>query len=205
MRGILFLSWFLAYFLTNVYTLENPTPTTDWYNSSPDDAHQKEALANGWFKYTSGHWGCKFNYGCLFASPPTEPTLVRPYTSFYLLMYLVGYYLLGQFSSMFGRFAYLGQLGHLAMVTGFAAQHDDSKSKGSSDDWLEVQAAWPHDLWPSGDPNVTPEDAQFMGKRLTWLIVSEGLLIQDDRNTSSNDEAMKMLSLDRQMEFIPTE
>ncbi|KAJ9058713.1 hypothetical protein DSO57_1009546 [Entomophthora muscae] len=117
MRGILFLSWFLAYFLTKVYALEKPTPTTDWYNSSPDDAHQKKSLANGWFKYPFGHWGRKFHYGLLFASPPTEPTLVRPYTLFYLLTYLVGYYLLGQFSSMFGRFAYLGQLGHLAMVT----------------------------------------------------------------------------------------
>ncbi|KAJ9052548.1 hypothetical protein DSO57_1033096 [Entomophthora muscae] len=117
MRGIIFLSWFLAYFLTKVYALENPTPTTDWFNSSPDEAHQKESLANGWFKYPSGHWGRKFHYGRLFATPPTEPTLVRLYASFYLLTYLVGYYLLGQFSSMFGRFAYLGQLGHLAMVT----------------------------------------------------------------------------------------
>ncbi|KAJ9066404.1 hypothetical protein DSO57_1009651 [Entomophthora muscae] len=117
MRGILFLSWFLAYFLSKVLTLENPTPTTDWYNSSPDDSHQKESLANGWFKYPSGHWGHKFHYGRSFSPPPTEPTLVRPYASFYLLTYLVGYYLLGCFSSMFGRFAYLGQLGHLAMVT----------------------------------------------------------------------------------------
>ncbi|KAJ9060102.1 hypothetical protein DSO57_1034441 [Entomophthora muscae] len=117
MKGILSLSWLLDYFLPVVLTLKNPTPTTDWYNSSPDDAHQKESLANGWFKYLSGHWGRKFNYGCSFTSPPVEPTLVRPYASFYLLVYLVGYYLLGQFSSMFGRFAYLGQLGHLAMVT----------------------------------------------------------------------------------------
>ncbi|KAJ9074036.1 hypothetical protein DSO57_1010337 [Entomophthora muscae] len=73
MRRILFLSWFLASFLPVVSTLENPTPTTDWYNSSPDDAHQKESLAHGWFKYPSGHWG--------------------------------------------RRFAYLGHLGHLAMVT----------------------------------------------------------------------------------------
>ncbi|KAJ9056494.1 hypothetical protein DSO57_1032440 [Entomophthora muscae] len=55
MRGILFLSWFLAYFLPVVLALEIPTPTSDWYNSSPDDAHQKEFLANGWFKYPSGH------------------------------------------------------------------------------------------------------------------------------------------------------
>ncbi|KAJ9081939.1 hypothetical protein DSO57_1009643 [Entomophthora muscae] len=116
MRGILFLSWFLAYFLAQVFTLENPTPTTNWYNSSLDDSHQKESLANGWFKYPSGHWGRKFHYGRSFAPPPTEPTLVRPYASFYLLMYLVGYYLLGQFSSMFGRFAYLGHFGHPAMV-----------------------------------------------------------------------------------------
>ncbi|KAJ9082935.1 hypothetical protein DSO57_1000234 [Entomophthora muscae] len=117
MKGILFLSWFLAYFLPVVLALENPTPTTDWYNSSPDDVHQKESLANGWFKYPSGHWGHKFQYGRLFTTPPTEPPLVRPYTSFYLLTYLIGYYLLGCFSSMFGRFAYLGHLGHLAMVT----------------------------------------------------------------------------------------
>ncbi|KAJ9066038.1 hypothetical protein DSO57_1013484 [Entomophthora muscae] len=117
MREILFLSWFLAYFLSKVFTLENPTPKTDWYNSSPDDSYQKESLANGWFKYPSGHWGRKFHYGRSFAPPPTEPTLVRPYASFYLLTYVVGYYLLGQFSSMFGRFAYLGQLGHLAMIT----------------------------------------------------------------------------------------
>ncbi|KAJ9062999.1 hypothetical protein DSO57_1004631 [Entomophthora muscae] len=117
MKGILFLSWFLAYFLPVVLALKNPTPTTYWYNSSPDDAHQKESLANGWFKYLSGHWGRKFHYGCLFTSPPAEPTLVRPYASFYLLVYLVDYYLLGCFSSMFGRFAYLGHLGHLAMVT----------------------------------------------------------------------------------------
>ncbi|KAJ9058744.1 hypothetical protein DSO57_1009083 [Entomophthora muscae] len=117
MRGILFLFWFLAYFLSKVFTLENPTPRTDWYNSSPDDSHQKESLANGWFKYPSGHWGRKFHYGCSSAPPSSEPTLVRPYASFYLLRYLVGYYLLGRFSSMFGRFAYLGQLGHLAMVT----------------------------------------------------------------------------------------
>ncbi|KAJ9088719.1 hypothetical protein DSO57_1039583 [Entomophthora muscae] len=117
MRGILFLSWFLAYFLPVVLALENPTTTTNWYNSSPDDAHQKEALAQGWFKYPSGHWGRKFHYGRLFTAPPTEPTLVRPYASLYLLMYVVVYYLLGCFSYMFGRFAYLGHLGHLAMVT----------------------------------------------------------------------------------------
>ncbi|KAJ9076683.1 hypothetical protein DSO57_1023884 [Entomophthora muscae] len=117
MKGILFLSWFLGYFLPVVLALENPTPTTDWYNFSPDDAHQKESLANGWFKYPSGHWGRKFNYGRSSAPPLSEPTLVRPYASFYLLTYLVGYYLLGQFSSMFRRFDYLGQLGHLAMVT----------------------------------------------------------------------------------------
>ncbi|KAJ9088885.1 hypothetical protein DSO57_1018583 [Entomophthora muscae] len=105
MRGILFLSWFLASFLPVVSTLENPTPTTDWYNSSPDDAHQKESLAHRWFKYPSGHWGRKFQYGCLFTPPPTKPALVRPYASFYLL------------TSMFRRFSYLGHLGHLTMVT----------------------------------------------------------------------------------------
>ncbi|KAJ9079728.1 hypothetical protein DSO57_1032469 [Entomophthora muscae] len=111
--------WFpdiLASFLPVVSTLENPTPTTDWYNSSPDDAHQKESLTHGWFKYPSSHWGRKFQYGYLFTLPHTKPALVRPYASFYLLKYVVGYYLLGWFSSMFGRFAYLGHLGHLAMI-----------------------------------------------------------------------------------------
>ncbi|KAJ9077426.1 hypothetical protein DSO57_1016880 [Entomophthora muscae] len=117
MRGILFLSWFLAYFLPVVSTLENPTPTTDWYNSSPDDTHQKESLAHRWFKYPFSHWGRKFQYGRSFSPPPTKPALVRPYASFYLLTYVVGYYLLGCFSAMFGRFSYLGHLGHLAMVT----------------------------------------------------------------------------------------
>ncbi|KAJ9076722.1 hypothetical protein DSO57_1023468 [Entomophthora muscae] len=117
MRGILFLFWFLASFLPVVSTLENPTPTADWYNSSSDDAYQKESLAHRWFKYPSGHWGRKFQYSCLFTLPPTKPALVRPYASFYLLMYVVEYYLIGWFSSMFGRFAYLGHLGHLAIVT----------------------------------------------------------------------------------------
>ncbi|KAJ9072540.1 hypothetical protein DSO57_1026395 [Entomophthora muscae] len=117
MREILFLLWFLASFLPVVSVLENPTPTTDWYKSSPDDAHQKESLAHGWFKYPSGHWGRKFHYGHLFTPPPAEPALVRPYASFYLLTYVMGYYLLGRFSYIFGRFAYLGHLGHLAMVT----------------------------------------------------------------------------------------
>ncbi|KAJ9081665.1 hypothetical protein DSO57_1012333 [Entomophthora muscae] len=49
--------------------------------------------------------------------PPAEPSLVRPNSSFYLLSYLVGYYLLGRFSSMMGRFAFLGNFSHLAMVT----------------------------------------------------------------------------------------
>ncbi|KAJ9085628.1 hypothetical protein DSO57_1012001 [Entomophthora muscae] len=106
-----------ASFLPVVSTLENPTPKTNWYNSSPDDAHQKESLAHRWFKYPSGHWGGKFHYGCLFTLPPAKPALVRPYASFYLLTYVVGYYLLDWFSSMFGKFAYLGHLGHLAMVT----------------------------------------------------------------------------------------
>ncbi|KAJ9054189.1 hypothetical protein DSO57_1017328 [Entomophthora muscae] len=117
MRRIIFLFWFLAYSLPVVSALENPTPTADWYNSSPDDAHQKESLAHGWFKYPSGHWGHKFHYGCLFTALPTEPTLVRPYASLYLLKFLVGYYLLGYFSFMFGRFTYLGHLRHLTMVT----------------------------------------------------------------------------------------
>ncbi|KAJ9089431.1 hypothetical protein DSO57_1013179 [Entomophthora muscae] len=105
MREILFLFWFLAFFLSVVLTLEIPTPTTDWYNSSPDDVHQKESLAHGWFKYPFGHWERKFQYGCSSTSPPAEPSLVRPYASFYLL------------TSMFRRFAYLGHLRHLAMIT----------------------------------------------------------------------------------------
>ncbi|KAJ9082258.1 hypothetical protein DSO57_1006043 [Entomophthora muscae] len=120
MKGILFLFCFLASFLPVVLALENPTPTTDWHNSSPDNAHQKESLAHGWFKYPSGHWGRKFHYGCSFTPPPpppAEPLLVRPYASFYLLTYMVGYYMLGCFSSRLGRFAYLGHLDHLAMVT----------------------------------------------------------------------------------------
>ncbi|KAJ9053222.1 hypothetical protein DSO57_1026349 [Entomophthora muscae] len=107
---------FLASFLPVVSTLENPTPTTDLYNSSLDDAHQKESLAHRWFKYPSSHWGRKFQYGCSFTPPPAKPALVRPYASFYLLTYVMRYYLLGWFSSMFRRFAYLGHLGHLAMV-----------------------------------------------------------------------------------------
>ncbi|KAJ9071226.1 hypothetical protein DSO57_1039154, partial [Entomophthora muscae] len=96
----------------------NPVPATDWRNSSPDDSHQKESLANGWFKYPSGHWGQKFHYGCTTTSPPpVEPSLIRPNTSFYLLIYLVGYYLLGHFSSVMVRFSYLGHFSHLAMVT----------------------------------------------------------------------------------------
>ncbi|KAJ9064861.1 hypothetical protein DSO57_1025799, partial [Entomophthora muscae] len=74
-------------------------------------------LHHGWFKYPSGHWERKFHYGCSSTPLPTEPSLVRPYASFYLLTYVVGYYLLGRFSSMMGRFAYLGHLGHLAMIT----------------------------------------------------------------------------------------
>ncbi|KAJ9087633.1 hypothetical protein DSO57_1031210 [Entomophthora muscae] len=97
--------------------LENPTPTTDWQNSSPNNAHQKESLAHGWFKYPSGHWGRKFHYDHFFTPPPAELLLVRPYSSFYLLTYVMGYYMLGCFGSMLGRFAYLGHLGHLAMIT----------------------------------------------------------------------------------------
>ncbi|KAJ9081202.1 hypothetical protein DSO57_1017216 [Entomophthora muscae] len=35
-----------ASFLSVVSALENPIPTTDWHNSSPDNAHQKESLAH---------------------------------------------------------------------------------------------------------------------------------------------------------------
>ncbi|KAJ9054995.1 hypothetical protein DSO57_1008881 [Entomophthora muscae] len=115
MKGSYFLFWFLVPFLSVVLALENSTSTTDWHNSSPDDSHQKESLANGWLKYLSGHWERKFHYDHS-TTPPAEPSLVRPNTSFYLLTYLVGYYLLGRFSSMMGRFTYLGHFGHLAMV-----------------------------------------------------------------------------------------
>ncbi|KAJ9070131.1 hypothetical protein DSO57_1011526 [Entomophthora muscae] len=105
MKGSHFLFWFLVPFLSVVLVLEDPTPITDWHNSSPDDSHQKEFLANGWFKYPSGHWGRKLQYSwSTNPPPPVEPSLVRPNASFYLLSYLVGYYLLGQFD-------------HLAMVT----------------------------------------------------------------------------------------
>ncbi|KAJ9059020.1 hypothetical protein DSO57_1006794 [Entomophthora muscae] len=86
--------------------LENPTPTINWQNSSPNDPHQKESLANGWFKYPSGHWGRKFHYGRHSTPPPAKPLLVQPHTSFYLLTYMLPD----------GKVAYLGHLGHLAMV-----------------------------------------------------------------------------------------
>ncbi|KAJ9090054.1 hypothetical protein DSO57_1006447 [Entomophthora muscae] len=117
MKGIYFLLWFLVSLFITVKGLENPTPTINWQNSSPNDAHQKESLVNGWFKYPSGHWGRKFHYGHQSTPPPTKPLLVQPHASFYLLMYMVEYYLLGCFSSLMGRFAYIGHLGHLAMVT----------------------------------------------------------------------------------------
>ncbi|KAJ9089936.1 hypothetical protein DSO57_1008034 [Entomophthora muscae] len=117
MKKIYFLIWFLVSLFTTVKGLENPTPTINWKNSSPNNAHQSKSLANGWFKYPSGHWGRKFHYGCQSTPPPAKPLLVWPHTLFYLLTYMVGYYLLGRFSSLMGRFAYLGHLGYLAMVT----------------------------------------------------------------------------------------
>ncbi|KAJ9064340.1 hypothetical protein DSO57_1031806 [Entomophthora muscae] len=100
-----------------VLALENPTLTTDWHNSSPGNSHQKESLTHGWFKYPSGHWGRKFHYGHSSTPPPPEETsLVRPNALFYLLTYMAGYYLLGCFNSMLGRFAYLGHLDHLTMI-----------------------------------------------------------------------------------------
>ncbi|KAJ9050855.1 hypothetical protein DSO57_1010406 [Entomophthora muscae] len=117
MKGIYFLLWFLVPLFTTVKGLENPTPTINWQNSSPNNAHQKDSLANGWFKYPSGHWGRKFLYGHHVTPLPAKPLLVQPHVSFYLLTYLVGYYLLGCFSSLMGRFSYLGHIGHLTMVT----------------------------------------------------------------------------------------
>ncbi|KAJ9080788.1 hypothetical protein DSO57_1021193 [Entomophthora muscae] len=101
MKGSPFMFWFLVLFLSVVLALENPTPTTDWHHSSPDESHQKESLENGWFKYPSGHWGRKLQYGrSTTLPPPAEPSLVRPNASFYMLSYLVGYYLLGHFSHL---------------------------------------------------------------------------------------------------------
>ncbi|KAJ9089687.1 hypothetical protein DSO57_1010184 [Entomophthora muscae] len=117
MKGIYFLRWFLVSLFTTVKGLENPTPTIDWQNSSPNDAHQKESLANGWFKYPSGHWQRKFHYDRHSTPPPSKPLLVQPHASFYLLLYMIEYYLMGCFSSLMGRFAYLGHLGYLTMAT----------------------------------------------------------------------------------------
>ncbi|KAJ9048827.1 hypothetical protein DSO57_1039673 [Entomophthora muscae] len=118
MKGTYFLFWFLISFLYVVLALEGPTCTTDWHNSSTDDSHQEESLANGWFKYLSGHWERKFHYSRSTTPPPkAEISLVRPNMSFYLLVYLVGYYLLGRFSFLMGRFALLGLFGHFTMVT----------------------------------------------------------------------------------------
>ncbi|KAJ9051237.1 hypothetical protein DSO57_1006489 [Entomophthora muscae] len=117
MKGILFLLWFLVSLFTTVKGLENPTPTIDWQNSSPNNAHQKESLANGWFKYPSGHWGRNFHYGCHSTPALAKPSLVQPHALFYLMTYLVEYYLLGRFSPLMGRFAYLGHLGYLSMIT----------------------------------------------------------------------------------------
>ncbi|KAJ9056768.1 hypothetical protein DSO57_1029643 [Entomophthora muscae] len=101
-----------------VLSLEGPTQTTDWRNSSPGNSHKEAFLANGRFIYPSGHWGQKFHYGCSSQTPPeANISLVCPNASFYLLVYLVGYYLLGQFSPIMGRFAFLGQFGNLVMVT----------------------------------------------------------------------------------------
>ncbi|KAJ9080770.1 hypothetical protein DSO57_1021430 [Entomophthora muscae] len=117
MKGSSFLFWFLVLLLPVVLALDNPTPTTDWHNSSPDDSHQKKSLANSWFKYPSGHWGRKFQYSWSTTLPPSsEPSLVRQNASFYLLSYLFGYYRLGRFSLMMGCFSFLGHFGHLAMV-----------------------------------------------------------------------------------------
>ncbi|KAJ9089406.1 hypothetical protein DSO57_1013345 [Entomophthora muscae] len=88
---------------------------------------------------------------------------------------------------------------------GFAAQHNKPESKGNPDNWLETQAAGPCDPQSCSDPKATPKDVQLMEQRLSWLKVSEGHLVQNERNTSGSDEAMKTLSLDHQMEFIPAE
>ncbi|KAJ9076120.1 hypothetical protein DSO57_1029315 [Entomophthora muscae] len=95
MKESQFLFWFLVLCFPVVLALDNPAPTTDWHNFSPDDSYQKEYLANGWFKYPSSHWGRNFQYSwSTTLPPPAEPSLVRPNASFYLLPYLVGHYLL---------------------------------------------------------------------------------------------------------------
>ncbi|KAJ9063265.1 hypothetical protein DSO57_1001703 [Entomophthora muscae] len=53
-----------------VIPFEGPTRTTDWRNTSSEDSHQEESLAQGWFKYPSGHWGRKFSYGRSNHKPP---------------------------------------------------------------------------------------------------------------------------------------
>ncbi|KAJ9079617.1 hypothetical protein DSO57_1033511 [Entomophthora muscae] len=113
-----FLFWFLVSFLSVVLALENPTPTIDWQKSSPNNAHQKNSSNNVWFKYPSGHWEESSSIAVtqLYLYPTNLPWLDQN-DSFYLLTYLVGYYLLGRFSSMMGHFAFLGYFGHLAMVT----------------------------------------------------------------------------------------
>ncbi|KAJ9051977.1 hypothetical protein DSO57_1038776 [Entomophthora muscae] len=55
MKENYFLFWFLFSLLPVVLSLEGSTRTTDWRNSSPEDSHQEEFLAHGWFKYPSGH------------------------------------------------------------------------------------------------------------------------------------------------------
>ncbi|KAJ9051706.1 hypothetical protein DSO57_1001972 [Entomophthora muscae] len=117
MKANPFLFWFLFLLISVLLGLENTTPPQTGTILLLMTLTRRESLANGWFKYPSGHWGRKFWYGqSTPLPPPAEPSLVRPNASFYLLSYLVGYYLLGRFSSMMGQFAFLGHFGHLAMV-----------------------------------------------------------------------------------------
>ncbi|KAJ9054379.1 hypothetical protein DSO57_1015382 [Entomophthora muscae] len=159
MKESLFLFWFLVLLLTVVLGLENPTPTTDWHNSSPNDAHQKESLANGLFKYPSGHWGRKFHYGRnITPPPPVEPSLVRPNASFYLLTCLVGYYLLGWFSSMMGRFSYLG---HLSMITVLIRSVIAGLNLGAL--VHQVGNLFPVKWFPDTDKDCQPPGISFVG------------------------------------------
>ncbi|KAJ9074235.1 hypothetical protein DSO57_1008502 [Entomophthora muscae] len=57
----------------------------------------------------------------------------------------------------------------------FFAQHNGSKSKGNSDNWLETWAARSCDPWSCSYPKATPDDTQLM--------VPGGLLDHDDKNS----------------------
>ncbi|KAJ9088049.1 hypothetical protein DSO57_1026975 [Entomophthora muscae] len=85
------------------FALEGPAHTTGWGNSSPVSPHAEKSLAHSWSTYPSGHWEQVFYYRCFsFTAPEADVSLVFPNTSFHLLVYLVGYYLLGRLYSLIG-------------------------------------------------------------------------------------------------------